>query len=74
MHPFIAKFLHFKLTFQELLEDTVAFREKALIIIGNFLKYIESFVKQGGPPDSLRYISYKAVLMEWQFLKHSVLF
>ncbi|XP_028412649.1 protein MMS22-like [Dendronephthya gigantea] len=42
----------------ELLEETLAFREKALLIIGEFLKYIESFIKQGGPADCLR-ISYK---------------
>ncbi|CAB3980866.1 Hypothetical predicted protein, partial [Paramuricea clavata] len=42
----------------KLLADTVVFREKALVLIGDFLKYIESFLKQGGPPDCLR-LSYK---------------
>ncbi|XP_046847860.1 protein MMS22-like isoform X2 [Xenia sp. Carnegie-2017] len=42
----------------DLLSETVKFREKALLVIGDFLKYIERFLKQDGPPDRLR-LSYK---------------
>ena len=46
----------------KLLADTVQFREKALVLIGDFLKYIESFLKQGGPPDFLR-LAYKVAAL-----------
>lgn len=42
----------------ELLADTVAFREKALVYVGGVLKYVEVFLKQTGPADFLR-LSYK---------------
>ena len=59
---------------QELLADTVAFREKALALFGDFLKYTESFLKQGGPPDCLRYctVTYSAAIITSSAIKTKV--